>query len=91
MPGSRQRTCPPSQARETLPLLRASCSLTLSAGVVHQDDLLQQDGRAGVQDAVHCSQQRGPGLVVKNDDDAGGGQWGTAPELLVDTSGGMKA
>lgn len=72
------------------PLLRATSSLTLSAGIIHQYDLLQQDGRAGVQDTVHCSQQRGPGLVVKHNDDAGSGQWRAAPKLLVDTSGRMK-
>lgn len=43
-----------------------------------------------MQDAVHRSQQRGPGLVVKHNDDTGGGQWRAAPKLLVDTPGRME-
>lgn len=31
---------------------------TIRAGIIHQDDLLQQEGRGGVQDAVHRPQQR---------------------------------
>lgn len=69
----------------------APSSLTISAGVIHQYDLLQQDGRGSVQHTVHSSQQCGPGLVVKHDDDAGGGQWRAAAELLVDTSRRMEA
>jgi hypothetical protein len=43
-----------------------------------------------VQDAVHRSQQRGPGFIVEHNDDAGGGQRGAAPELLINTPGRMK-
>lgn len=64
---------------------RGPPSLTICAGIIHQNDLLQQDGRGGVQDAVHRPQQRGPSLVVEHNDDAGGRQRGAAPELLVDT------
>ena len=64
---------------------RGPPSLTVRAGIIYQNDLLQQDGRGGVQDAVHRPQQSGPGLVVEHNDDAGGRQWGAAPELLVNT------
>lgn len=60
--------------------------LTVLAGVVHQDDLLQEDGRGGVQDAVHGPQQCAPGLVVKHDDHAGGWQGGAPLEGLLNTS-----
>lgn len=51
---------------------------TCLTGVVHQDDLFEQDGGRRVQDAVDCPQEGGPGLVVEDDDDAGGGQRGAA-------------
>lgn len=60
--------------------------LTVLAGVVHQDDLLQEDGRGGVQDAVHGPQQCAPGFVVKHDDHAGGWQGGAPLEGLLNTS-----
>lgn len=53
---------------------------TSLTGVVHQDDLLEQDGRGRVQDAVDGPQEGGPGLVVEDNDDAGGGQRGAAAE-----------
>lgn len=37
-----------------------------------------------MQDAVHRPQQRGPSFVMKDDDDAGGGQGGAPLEFLVD-------
>lgn len=76
----------PSSDLPVPPLLRPA-SLTICAGVIHEDDFLQQDGRAGVQDAVYCAQQSGPGFVVEHNDHAGGGQWRAAPELLVNTPG----
>lgn len=60
--------------------------LTVLAGVVHQDDLLQEDGRGGVEDAVHGPQQRAPGFIVKHDDHAGGWQGGAPLEGLLNTS-----
>lgn len=60
--------------------------LTILAGVVHQDDLLQEDGRGGVQDAVHGPQQCAPGFVVKHDDHAGGWQGGAPLEGLLNAS-----
>lgn len=59
---------------------------TILAGVVHQDDLLQEDGRGGVQDAVDGPQQGAPGFVVKHDDHAGGWQGGAPLEGLLNTS-----
>lgn len=61
-------------------------SFTIAAGVVHQDDLLEEDGRRGVQDAVHRPQQGAPGLVVEHDDHAGGRQGGASLERLLYTS-----
>lgn len=63
---------------------------TVLAGVVHQDDLLQEDGRGGVQDAVHGPQQGAPGFVVKHDDHAGGWQGGAPLEGLLNTSVAQK-
>lgn len=51
---------------------------TCLTGVVHQDDLFEQEGRRRVQDAVDRPQESGPGLVVEDDDDTGGGQRGAA-------------
>lgn len=59
---------------------------TILAGVVHQDDLLQEDGRGGVQDAVDGPQQGAPCFVVKHDDHAGGWQGGAPLEGLLNTS-----
>jgi hypothetical protein len=41
------------------------------AGVVHQDDLVEQGRRGPVYDGVDGAQQRRPGLVVEGEDDAG--------------------
>ena len=49
----------------------AGRGLTALAGVVHQDDFVQQVARRSVDDAVHRAQQRRPRLVVEDDDDAG--------------------
>lgn len=46
------------------------------AGVVHQDDLLEQGPGRPVDDAPDGSQQRAPGFVVEHDHDRGGGQFG---------------
>lgn len=62
------------------------CFVTVVAGVVHQDDLLEEDGGRGVEDAVHRPQQSAPGLVVEHDDHAGGRQGGASLERLLDTS-----
>lgn len=59
---------------------------TVHAGVVHQDDLLEQNGGGRVQDAVHRPQQSAPGLVVKHDDHAGGRQGGAPLEGLLNAS-----
>lgn len=59
---------------------------TITAGVVHQDDLLEEDGRRGVQDTVHRPQQSAPGLIVEHDDHAGGRQGGASLERLLYTS-----
>jgi hypothetical protein len=45
---------------------------TCSAGVVHHDDLGEQACGGGVQDAVHGSEEGGPGLVVEHYDHTGG-------------------
>lgn len=44
-----------------------------------------------MQDAVYCAQQGGPGFIVEHNDHAGGGQWGTTPESLVNTPATMEA
>ena len=44
------------------------------AGVVHQDDLLQEGPGRPVDDGVDRPQERRPGLVVEHDHDGGGGQ-----------------
>ena len=54
---------------------------TCNAGVIHQDDLFEHDGRRRVQDAVDRPEERGPGLVVEDDNNTGGGQSRTATEL----------
>lgn len=61
-------------------------SVTLLAEVIYKDDLLQQGPRCCVQDAVHGSQERGPGLVVETEDDAGRGQ--ATCEVLLQTPAG---
>ena len=40
--------------------------------VINEDDLLQQDGRCGLQDTMNGPQQGGPGLVVEGYDHRGG-------------------
>lgn len=69
----------------------AALIFTVLAGVVHQDDLLQEDGRGGVQDAVHGPQQGAPGFIVKHDDHAGGWQGGAPLEGLLNTSVAKRA
>lgn len=63
----------------------AALIFTVLAGVVHQDDLLQEDGRGGVQDTVHGPKQGAPGLIVKHDDHTGGWQGGATLEGLLYT------
>lgn len=58
---------------EVIPTAVIGGSLTSVAVVVNEDDLLQQHGGRGLQHAVDGPQQGGPGLVVKGDDDGGGG------------------
>lgn len=58
---------------------------TCYAGIIHHDYLFEQDGRRRVQDAVDRPEEGGPGLVVEDDDDAGGWQSRTARELPVHT------
>lgn len=59
---------------------------TIHTGVVHKDDLLEENGRGGVEDAVHRPQQGAPALVVEHDYNAGGRQGGASLEGLLDTS-----
>lgn len=54
---------------------------TCNTGIVHQDNLFEQDGRRRVQDAVDRPEEGGPGLIVKHNNDAGGRQARTAGEL----------
>lgn len=52
----------------------ATCStITCSTGVIDQDYLLQHNGGRRVQDTVDRPEERGPGLIVEDDNDAGGG------------------
>lgn len=71
--------------------LEAAPIFTVLAGVVHQDDLLQEDGWGGVQDAVHGPQQGAPGFIVKHNDHAGGWQGGAPLEGLLNTSVAKKS
>lgn len=41
------------------------------AEVIYKDDFLQQGPGCGVQDAMHGSQEHGPGLVMEAEDDTG--------------------
>lgn len=82
----RAEVLPPSAAPVKPDLEEATPIFTVLAGVVHQDDLLQEDGRGGVQDAVHGPQQGAPGFIVKHDDHAGGWQGGAPLEGLLNTS-----
>lgn len=62
------------------------CTLhTCSTGIIHQDYLLEQGGRRCVQHAVDRPEEGGPGLIVEDDDDAGGWQSRTAGELPFHT------
>lgn len=58
---------------------------TCNTGIVHQDNLFEQDGGRRVQDAVDRPEQGGPSLVVEDDNDAGGWQSRTARELPFHT------
>lgn len=53
---------------------------TCDTGIVHHDNLFEQDGGRRVQDAVDRPEQGGPSLVVEDDNDAGGWQSRTAGE-----------
>lgn len=64
---------------------------TCLAGVIYQDDLFEQDSRRCVKDTVDRPQEGGPGLVVKDNNDAGGRQRGTAAKLPLNTPGEHKA
>ena len=61
-------------------------SFTIHAGVVHQDDLLEENGRGGVEDTVYRPQQSAPSLIVKHNYHAGGRQGGASLEGLLNTS-----
>lgn len=61
---------------------------TLLAEVVHQDDLLQEGPGGCVENAVHGSQERGPGLIMEAEDDAGCGQ--AVPRMLLQTPAGKR-
>lgn len=63
---------------------------TIHAGVVHQDDLLEENGRGGVEDTVYCPQQSTPSLIVKHNYHAGGRQGGASLEGLLNTSAARK-
>ena len=56
---------------------------TVGAGVIDQEDLPEEDGRGGVQDAVDRAQQCAPRFIVKHDDYAGGHQGWTAFKRLL--------
>lgn len=64
----------------------ARLGFTVHAGVVHQDDLLEENGWRGVQDTVYRPQQSAPGLIVKHDYHTGGRQGGASLESLLNTS-----
>lgn len=64
---------------------------TCLAGVIYQDDLFEQDSGRCVKDTVDCPQEGGPGLVVKDNNDAGGRQRGTATKLPLNTPEEHKA
>lgn len=61
-------------------------NLTVHAGIVHQDDLLEENGRGGVEDTVNCPQQSAPTLIVKHNYHTGGRQGGASLEGLLNTS-----
>lgn len=58
---------------------------TCNTGIIHQDDLFEEDGRRCVQDAVDRPEEGGPGLIVEDDNDAGGWQSRTVGELPFHT------
>lgn len=60
---------------------------TCSTGIIHHDDLFEQDSGGRVQDAVDGPKEGGPSLVVEHYNDTGGGQRGTATELPLHTPG----
>lgn len=64
---------------------------TCLAGVIYQDDLFEQDSGRCVKDAVDCPQEGGPGLIVKDNNDTGGRQRGTATKLPLNTPEEHKA
>lgn len=68
---------------QPLPVIREPTSVTSLAEVIYKDDLLQQGPGCCVQDAVHSSQERGPGLIVEAEDDAGCRQ--TTCRMLLQT------
>lgn len=72
---------PDSNMREAFVCAAHTCN----AGIIHQDYLFEQDGRRRVQDAVDRPEEGGPGLIVEDDDDAGGRQSRTAGEPPIHT------
>lgn len=74
--------------REHKDLLVSIHSLTVYAGVVHQNDLLQQYCRRRIEHAVDGAEQRGPCFVMKDYYDAGGRQGRAALKFLLNTSRG---
>lgn len=65
--------------------------LTFSAGIVHQDDFFEQEGRWRVQNTEDRSEQRRPGLVVEHDDHTGVRQQRAPKELLGQAPGAVLA
>jgi len=65
---------------------RARFKFTFHTGIVHQDDLLQENGRGGVQDTVYRPQQGAPSLIVKHNYNTGSRQDGASLEGLLNTS-----
>lgn len=58
---------------------------TCLAGIIHQDDLFEQDSRGRVQDAVDGPEEGGPSLIVEDNNNTGGRQVRTATELPLHT------
>lgn len=67
-------------------LLVSIHSLTIYAGVIHQNDLLQQYCRGRIEHTVDGAEQRGPRFVMKDYYDTGGRQGRAALKFLLNTS-----
>lgn len=50
--------------------------LTPFAGIVHQDNLLEEGARRAINNTPDCSQQGCPGFVMENYHNGSGGQLG---------------